>query len=114
LSTFILRKLLLREGFWLIIASSLLSDVTLLIASLKKLKTITLKMNLIVFAKALNVAFSAPCFCQAFLALTLLNVRAKTLLKSFLALVIRLLSFGWPLINLITSAAVLALSSVLL
>jgi hypothetical protein len=37
------------------------------------------------------VAFSALCFCQAFLALTLLNVRVKTLLKSFLALVIKLL-----------------------
>jgi hypothetical protein len=59
------------------------------------------------------VAFSALYFCQAFLALTLLNIRAKTLLKSFLALVIRLSPSGWPLINLITSAAVLALSFVL-
>jgi hypothetical protein len=68
--------------------------VTLLIASLKKLKTITLKIDLVVFAKALNVAFSAPCSCQAFLALTLLNIKAKALLKSFLAFVIRLLPFG--------------------
>jgi hypothetical protein len=63
--------------------------VTLLIASLKKLKTIILRVNLIVFAKALNVAFSALCFYQAFLALTLLNIKAKALLKSFLALVIK-------------------------
>jgi hypothetical protein len=68
-----------------------LFNVTLLIASLRKLKTITLKVDLVVFAKALNVAFSAPCFCQAFLALTLLNIRAKAPLRSFLALVIRLL-----------------------
>jgi hypothetical protein len=67
--------------------------VTLLIASLKKLKTITLKVNLIVFAKALNVAFSAPCSCQAFLALTLLNVKAKAPLRSFLAFVIRSFAF---------------------
>jgi hypothetical protein len=87
--------------------------VTLLIASLEKLKTITLKVNSVVFAEALNVAFSASCFCQPFLALTLLNIRAKTLLKSFLALVIRLLPLSWPLINLTTSAAVLAFSSVL-
>jgi hypothetical protein len=65
--------------------------VTLLIASLKKPKTITLKIDLIVFAKALNVASNAPCFCQAFLALTLLNIRAKAPLRSFLALIIRLL-----------------------
>jgi hypothetical protein len=89
LSTFILRKLFLKEGFWLVIALSLSSDVTLLIALLEKLKTITSRVNLVVFAKALNVAFSAPCSCQAFLALTLLNVRAKAPLRSFLALVIR-------------------------
>jgi hypothetical protein len=91
-----------------------LSGVTLLIAPLRKLKTITLKVDLIVFAEALNVASSALCFCQVFLALTLLNIKAKTLLKSFLALVIRLLSFSWPLINLTTFAAVLALLFVLL
>jgi hypothetical protein len=68
--------------------------VTLLIAPLKKLKTITLKIDLVVFAKALNVAFNASCSCQAFLALTLLNVRAKTPLRSFLALVIRSLPPG--------------------
>jgi hypothetical protein len=68
--------------------------VTLLIASLKKPKTITLKVDSVVFAKALNVASNAPCFCQAFLALTLLNVRAKAPLRSFLALVIRLLPPG--------------------
>jgi hypothetical protein len=72
-----------------------------------------LRVNLIVFAKALNVASSAFCFCQAFLALTLLNVRAKAPLRSFLVLVIRLLPFSWPLINL-TFAVVLALFSVLL
>jgi hypothetical protein len=72
-----------------------------------------LKVNSIVFVKALNVAFSAPCFCQAFLVLTLLNIRAKALLKSFLALVIRSLLFSWPLINLTTFAAVLALLSIL-
>jgi hypothetical protein len=44
----------------------------------------------------------------------LLNVTAKTLLKSFLAFVIKSLSFGWSLINLTTFAAVLALSFVLL
>jgi hypothetical protein len=72
------------------------------------------KINLVVFTKALNIAFNAPCFCQAFLALTLLNIRAKAPLRSFLALVTKSLSFSWPLINLTTSAAVLALSSVLL
>jgi hypothetical protein len=81
----------LRERFWLVIAFSLLFSVTLLIASLRKPKTITLRIDSVVFAKALNVAFSAPCFCQAFLALTLLNVRAKASLRSFLALMIRLL-----------------------
>jgi hypothetical protein len=79
----------LRKGFWLIITPSLLSNITLLIALLRKPKTITLKVNLVVFAKALNVAFNASCSCQAFLALTLLNIRAKALLRSFLALVIR-------------------------
>jgi hypothetical protein len=68
--------------------------VTLLIAPLKKLKTIILKIDLIVFAKALNMAFNAPCFCQAFLALILLNIKTKAPLKSFLALVIRLLPSG--------------------
>jgi hypothetical protein len=68
--------------------------VTLLIAFLKKPKTIILKVNLIVFVKALNIAFNALCFCQAFLALTLLNIRAKTLLKSFLAFIIKLLPFS--------------------
>jgi hypothetical protein len=63
----------------------------LLIALLRKLKTITLKVNSVVFVKALNVAFNAPCFCQAFLALTLLNVKTKAPFRSFLALVIRLL-----------------------
>jgi hypothetical protein len=84
----------LRKGFWLIIALSLLSDVTLLIALLRKPKTITLRVDSVVFAEALNVASSAPCFCQAFLALTLLNVRAKASLRSFLAPVIRLLPFS--------------------
>jgi hypothetical protein len=68
--------------------------VTLLIALLKKLKTITLRINLVVFAKALNVAFNVLYFCQAFLALTLLNIRAKAPLKSFLTLIIRLLPSG--------------------
>jgi hypothetical protein len=68
--------------------------VTLLIASLRKLKIIMLKIDLIVFAKALNVAFNVLCFCQAFLALTLLNVKAKTPLRSFLALIIKLLPFS--------------------
>jgi hypothetical protein len=71
-----------------------LSGVTLLIASLGKPKTIMLKVNLIVFAKALNVASNIPCFYQAFLALTLLNIKAKAPLRSFLALVIRLLSLS--------------------
>jgi hypothetical protein len=71
-----------------------LSGVTPLIASLGKPKTITSKVNLIVFAKASNVAFSAPCFCQAFLALILLNIKAKALLRSFLALIIRSLPPG--------------------
>jgi hypothetical protein len=53
-----------------------------------------LRVDLVVFAKALNVAFNASCFCQAFLALTLLNVKAKAPLRSFLALMIRLLSFN--------------------
>jgi hypothetical protein len=66
----------------------------LLIASLKKPKTIILKINLVVFAKALNIVFNAFCFCQAFLALTLLNIRAKAPLMSFLAFVIRLLFFS--------------------
>jgi hypothetical protein len=88
--------------------------VTLLITLFKKPKTIILKINSIVFAKALNVVFSVFCSCQAFLTLTLLNIKAKALLKSFLALVIKLLLFSWPLINLTTFAAVLALSSVLL
>jgi hypothetical protein len=114
LSIFILYKPLLREGFWLVIAFSLLSNVTLLIAPLEKLKTITSKVDLVVFAEALNVATSASYFCQVFLALTLLNIKAKVLLKSFLALVIRLLPSSWPLINLTTFAAVLALPSILL
>jgi hypothetical protein len=53
-----------------------------------------LKIDLVVFAKALNVAFKAFCSCQAFLALTLLNVKAKAPLRSFLALVIRSLPFS--------------------
>jgi hypothetical protein len=61
----------------------------LLIAPLEKLKTITLKINSIVFAKASNVASNTLYSYQAFLALTLLNVKAKTPLRSFLALVIR-------------------------
>jgi hypothetical protein len=89
LSTFTLHKPLLKEGFWLIIAPSLLFSVTLLIALLRKLKIIMLRVNSVVFAKALNVAFNAPCFCQAFLALTLLNIRAKAPLRSFLAPVIK-------------------------
>jgi hypothetical protein len=68
--------------------------VTLLIALLKKPKTITLKVDSVVFTKALNVAFNAPCFCQVFLALTLLNIKAKAPLRSFLALIIRSLSFS--------------------
>jgi hypothetical protein len=86
----------------------------LLIAFLKKPKTIMLKVDLIVFTKALNVAFNVLCFYQAFLALTLLNIRAKAPLKSFLAFIIRLLSFSWPLINLTTFAVVLVLLFVLL
>jgi hypothetical protein len=77
-----------------VIVPSLLLGVTLLIAPFEKPKTIMLKVNFIVFAKALNVAFSALCFCQAFLALTLLNVRAKAPLRSFLALMIRSLPPG--------------------
>jgi hypothetical protein len=72
-----------------------------------------LKINSIVFIKALNVAFSASCFYQAFLALTLLNIKTKTLFRSFLALIIKSLFLSWPLINLITSAAVLALLFIL-
>jgi hypothetical protein len=53
-----------------------------------------LKIDLVVFTKALNIAFNAPCSCQAFLALTLLNIKAKTLLRSFLAFVIKSLSFS--------------------
>jgi hypothetical protein len=68
--------------------------VTLLIASLEKPKTITSKVNSVIFTKALNVAFNASYSCQAFLALTLLNIKAKALLKSFLALVIKSLSFS--------------------
>jgi hypothetical protein len=52
------------------------------------------RVNLVVFAEALNVAFNAPCSYQAFLALTLLNVRAKTSLRSFLASVIKSLPSG--------------------
>jgi hypothetical protein len=74
----------LRKGFWLVIAPSLLSGVTLLIAPLRKPKTIMSRVDSVVFAKALNVASSAPCSCQAFLASTLLNVRAKAPLGSFL------------------------------
>jgi hypothetical protein len=44
----------------------------------------------------------------------LLNIKAKAPLKSFLALMIKSLLSGWPLINLITSAAVLALPFILL
>jgi hypothetical protein len=68
--------------------------VTLLIAPLKKLKTITLRVDLVVFAEALNVAFNVFCSYQAFLALTLLNIKAKASLRSFLALVIKSLSPG--------------------
>jgi hypothetical protein len=94
LSTSTLCKLLFREGFWLVIALSLLFSVTLLIALFGKPKTITLKVDSVVFAEAPNVAFSAPCFCQAFLALTLLNIRAKAPLRSFLAFVIKSSSPG--------------------
>jgi hypothetical protein len=73
-----------------VITPSLLFNVTSLIASFKKPKTIILKVDFIVFAKASNVVFSAFCSCQAFLALTLLNIKAKAPLKSFLALIIRL------------------------
>jgi hypothetical protein len=59
------------------------------------------------------MAFNALYSYQAFLALTLLNVRAKALLRSFLAFVIKLLFFNWPLINLTTFAAVLVLSFIL-
>ena len=89
LSTPTLRKLLLREGFWPVIAPSLSLGVTPLIAPFGKPKTITSRVNSVVFAEAPNVASSAPCSCQAFLALTLLNVRAKAPLRSFLAPVIR-------------------------
>jgi hypothetical protein len=71
-----------------------LFSITLLIASLGKPKTITLKVDSVVFAEALNVASNASCSYQAFLALTLLNVRAKAPLRSFLALVIRSLPPG--------------------
>jgi hypothetical protein len=53
-----------------------------------------LKINLVVFTKALNVTFSALCFYQAFLALTLLNIKAKALFKSFLAFIIKSLLFS--------------------
>jgi hypothetical protein len=53
-----------------------------------------LKIDLVVFIKALNIVFSAFCFCQVFLALMLLNIKAKALFKSFLALIIKLLPFG--------------------
>jgi hypothetical protein len=77
-----------------VIVLSLLLGVTLLIAPFGKPKTIMLRVNFIVLTKALNVASSAPCSYQAFLALMLLNVKAKTPLKSFLASVIRLLPSG--------------------
>jgi hypothetical protein len=44
----------------------------------------------------------------------LLNIKTKALFKSFLAFVIKLSLFGWPLINLTTFAVILALSFVLL
>jgi hypothetical protein len=72
-----------------------------------------LKIDLIVFTKALKVAFNALCSYQTFLALTLLNIKAKAPLRSFLALVIKSLSFNQPLINLTTSATVLALPFIL-
>jgi hypothetical protein len=77
-----------------VIASSLLLGVTPLIAPFEKPKTITLRVDSVVFAEAPNVASNAPCSCQAFLASTLLNVRAKALLRSFLASVIRSLPPG--------------------
>jgi hypothetical protein len=77
-----------------VIVPSLSLGVTPLIASFGKPKTITSRVDFVVFAKALNVASSAPCSCQAFLALTLLNVRAKAPLGSFLAPVIRSLPSG--------------------
>jgi hypothetical protein len=48
-----------------------------------------LKIDLVVFTKALNVVFNAPYSCQVFLALTFLNIRAKALLRSFLAFIIK-------------------------
>jgi hypothetical protein len=72
-----------------VIAFSFLFSVTLLIASFEKPKTITSKVDFIVFTKALNIAFSAFCSYLAFLALTLLNIRTKAPLKSFLAPVIK-------------------------
>jgi hypothetical protein len=44
----------------------------------------------------------------------LLNIKAKAPLKSFLAFIIKSLPFGYPLINLTTFAAVLALPFILL
>jgi hypothetical protein len=114
LSTPTLRRLLFREGFWLVIAPSLSFGITPLIAPFGKPKTITSRVDSVVFVEAPNMASSTPCSYQAFLASTLLNVRAKAPLGSFLALVIRSSLLGWPLIDLTTSAAVLALPSILL
>jgi hypothetical protein len=63
LNTLTLYKLLLRERFWLIIAFSLLFNVTSLIIPFKKPKTIMLRVDFVVFAEALNVVFSAFYFC---------------------------------------------------
>ena len=76
------------------IVSSLLLTVILLIAPFKKLKTIILKIVFVAFVVASNIVLKEPCFCYVLLAFTFLNVSANALLKSFLAFIIRLLSFS--------------------
>ena len=53
-----------------------------------------LRVVFLVIAIALNITFKAPCFCYILLAFMLLNIRIKALFKSFLALIISLLSFS--------------------
>jgi hypothetical protein len=63
--------------------------IILLIAPFRKLKAIMSRVVFLALAMAPNIASKAPCPCYALIASVLLNVKAKALLKSFLALAIR-------------------------
>ena len=66
----------------------------LLIVFFKKPKTIILKIVSVALAIILNIILKEPCFYYVLLAFMLLNISANTLLRSFLAFIIRLLPPG--------------------